>query len=110
MKQGIPSDVDKATEYMNTQERTANQLTQWLEDFKSKFGEYPESHKTIGEVESALKTYKEVVGKVKVPLDIKRARSARKEDGSILEYGLEWTVNRLVDAVGVPLFMYSLIA
>ena len=73
----------------------------WLEDFKSKFGQYDEAKPTIDEVEAALKLYKDTIGASKLKIDIEKARDARREHGSVLEYGLEWHLSRFVDDVGV---------
>jgi hypothetical protein len=73
-------------------------FVQWLEDFKSKFGEYTEAHPTIKEVEEVLKLYKELVGKVTVPISIEKARQARKPD-SIFEYGMTWHLERFLNKV-----------
>jgi hypothetical protein len=40
-------------------EKTSQLLTQWLEDFKSKFGHHELGRPTIDEVESALKLYED---------------------------------------------------
>lgn len=84
---------------MNEQQKVHGLLIQWLEDFKAKFGEYSEAKSTIEEVESTLKLYKDVVEKVKIPLDIQRARDARRSDGSVLEYGLEHHLSKFENSV-----------
>lgn len=74
-------------------------MIEWLEDFKAKLGEYEEAKSTIQEVEEALHLYKEVTDKVRIPWVIEKARDARKADGSVLEYGLTWHLERFVAAV-----------
>lgn len=68
-------------------------MVQWLEDFKTRFGEYEEAHTTILEVESALSLYKTTTDKIRVPLAVQKARDARKADGSVLEYGIQFTLD-----------------
>ena len=75
-------------------------LVEWLEDFKSKLGEYREATETIEECENTLATYREVVDSVRVPLMIQNARNARQKDGSCLVYGLEFHLNAMRSAVG----------
>lgn len=88
---------------MSTLEKSHGLFIQWLEDFKSRFGGYPEAQPTIKEVEDALKLYQDVVGKVKVPLNIKRAREARTAQGSVLEYGLVHTLEKFTNSVCLDL-------
>ena len=76
---------------------------EWLEDFKSKFGEYLESHETVEECEALLETYNNVVEAVRIPLMIQNARNARKADGSCLEYGIEYHLKNLNAAVCILL-------
>jgi hypothetical protein len=90
LKSGIPSDQAKADEYVDAQTKEYQLLLQWLEDFKSKFGDYDEAKATITQVEEALKLYKDVVLAAKLSLDIQRARAARRAQGSVLEYGLQY--------------------
>jgi hypothetical protein len=71
----------------------------WLEDFKSRYGEYEEATATINEVEDALRLYKDVVESAKVKLEIQRAIEAKKEQGSVLEYGLDFHLSRFVTDV-----------
>lgn len=74
-------------------------MIEWLEDFKAKLGEYKEAQPTIQEVEGALQSYKELTDKIRIPWAIEKAREARSKDGSVLEYGLTWHLERFVDAV-----------
>ena len=74
-------------------------LVEWLEDFKSKLGEYQEAQETIKECERALALYKQVVDAVKVPLMVQNARKARRADGCCLEYGLEYHLRNFKSAV-----------
>jgi hypothetical protein len=61
LNSGIPTDSRKVDEYLNKQSQTRDLLVQWLEDFKSKLGEYDLAKPTIDEVESALQLYKEKI-------------------------------------------------
>ena len=74
-------------------------MVQWLETFKSSFGEYQESQETIDECEKLLQTYRMVVDSIKIPLMIQQARNARQKDGSCLEYGLDYHLKALNDSV-----------
>lgn len=85
----------ESDEQMASMEKTHGLFIQWLEDFKSRLGHLPEAQPTIKEVEEALHLYQDVVGKVKIPLDIKRAVEAR----GVLEYGLTWTLEKFTNAV-----------
>ncbi len=42
-----------------------------------------------------MKLYQDVIGAAKVKLDVQRARDARKADGSVLEYGLDYHLEKL---------------
>ena len=79
-------------------------LVEWLEDFKSKLGEYNEASEIISECENTLDKYISVVEPLRVPLLIQNARNARQKDGSCLEYGLEYHLNKMNNALekGIP--------
>ena len=74
-------------------------LVQWLESFKSELEQYEEAKETIKECEEALYLFKSVVDPLRVPLLIQNARNARKADGSVLEYGLDYHMKGLNNAV-----------
>ena len=74
-------------------------LVEWLEDFKSKLGEYNEAQETIKECESALELYNKAVESVRIPLMVQNARNARQKDGSCLEYGLEYHLKNFIGPV-----------
>jgi hypothetical protein len=57
LNKGVPTDKRFVEEYLNNLSQTKELLIQWLEDFKSKFGQYELARPTIDEVESALKEY-----------------------------------------------------
>lgn len=102
MEKGLPGDPrfpDRDNEWIEARVKEKELLVQWLEDFKSKCGEYVESHETIQQCETALTQYSTVVDSVRVPLMIQNARNARRKDGSCLEYGLETHLNNLKAAV-----------
>jgi hypothetical protein len=50
-------------------------------------------------VEDALKLYKSVVGSARAKIDIAKAREARRAEGSVLEYGLEYHLNLFISRV-----------
>ena len=80
------------------------QLVAWLEGFKAQLGQYQHAAATIEECEAVLALYDSVVGAAKIPLEIQNARNARRADGSNLEYGLEYHLERFKSALqqGVP--------
>ena len=79
-------------------------MVQWLEGFKSSYNQYQEAWPVIDECELVLQQYKDVVGAVKIPLEIQNARKARKADGSVLEYGLEFHLKGLNGAVSICVY------
>ena len=84
-------------------------LVQWIEDFKSNYENYKEAKETIEEVEKVIELYKTTVEKIKIPLDIQNYRNARKEQGSILEYGFDYHVKQFNTLVSFSfLFFYLL--
>ena len=104
MEKGIPGDPrfpERDNEWIDEQSKRKELLVEWLEDFKSKLGEYDEAQETIKECESALELYKKVVDAVKIPLMVKNARNARRADGSCLEYGLEYHLKNFIGPVSL---------
>jgi hypothetical protein len=99
LKKGIPTDKSQVDKYITEMKTERNLFVQWLEDFRSKYGQYPEAEPTITEVEAALQLYKDVVEAVQVKLDIQKARDAKRAQGSVLEYGLEWHLERFINEV-----------
>ena len=75
--------------YMADMSRRSHLLVAWLEAFKARFMEMEEAQGTIHECEVVLQKYDAVVGRIKVPLDI---RSACKE---ALGYGLSTFLKKL---------------
>ena len=111
LEKGIPGDPrfpERDNEWIEARTKDKELLVEWLEDFKSKLGEYQEAQETIGECEKALDLYSSVVGSVRVPLLIQNARNARQKDGSCLEYGLEYHLKNFVGAVGLKLIIHKL--
>ena len=64
-------------------------LLQWLGDFKQKHSAEDASQATIKEVEELVNTYKQIVSKSMIIVNIKKAREATRADGSFLEFGLD---------------------
>ena len=96
---GDPRFPNRDNEWLEEQTKSKELLVQWLEDFKTKAGEYDEATSTIEECEKALSLFKKVVGKVKGTLLVQNARNARRADGSVLEYGVEYHLRGFVGAV-----------
>ena len=102
LEKGIPGDPrfpERDNEYIEERKKQKELLVEWLEDFKSKHGEYDEAKETIEECEKALELYSKVVEAVRVPLMIQNARNARQKDGSCLEYGLKYHLDHFNSAV-----------
>jgi hypothetical protein len=78
-----------------------------LEDFRARLGEYPEAQSTIQEVEKALRLYKAEIGSEMERVQLRKAIQARRADGSVLEYGLEYHLGILNSEVGSPLVYLS---
>ena len=90
---------------MNDLDKTYGLLIQWLEDFKSKFSDnLEEIRPTVTKVEAAIALYKQKISSAMVKVNIQRARDARSKDGSVLEYGLDWHLERFVSKLkaGIP--------
>jgi hypothetical protein len=44
---------------------------------------------------------------VQIPIAIQKARDARRADGSVLEYGLEWHLKRFISEVIIHVVMLT---
>ena len=77
-------------------EKENNAITQWIESFKSKYGEQEDAQDIIKQVEDALTLFQNVVGKGKAKVEIQRAIEAR---GTPLEYGIKWHLERFNNRV-----------
>jgi hypothetical protein len=97
VKRGLPLDNSKTEEYINKLSAEAALLTQWLEQFKSRFGEHEEAVATINSIESALRLFAKLVGGSKLAVELQRALN----DRSIFEFGIEWHLERFVKMVSV---------
>lgn len=104
MKNGIPSEPAQEDDYVEKQAKSQRLLVQWLEDFKSKFTYVDDAEPVIAKVEDALKLYKEVLGKTATTRAIQKARRARRADGSVLEYGLDYHLSKFIASIkrGLP--------
>ncbi len=90
---------------MEQQAKMNQLLNKWLDNFKGKFGQYPEAQSTIQQVVDALKLYHEKVVVESYKVDLARAI----EDRSVLEYGLDYHLPRFLEAVCI-LILTSLVA
>ena len=107
LEKGLPGDPrfpERDNEWIDERTKQKELLVEWLEDFKSKLGQYEEALETIEECEKALELYKKVVDSVRIPLMIQNARNARKNDGSCLEYGLEYHLRNFIGPVSSRVF------
>jgi hypothetical protein len=107
LDKGLPNDPrfpERDNEWMEAREKEQKLLVEWLEDFKSKFGQYAEAGSTATECTVALDKYREMVEKVKIPLEVKNARNAKRAEGSVLEFGLDHHLKGLSGALekGMP--------
>ena len=88
LDKGLPGDTrfpERDNEYIADATKRRELLDMFLSDFSARFSQYEEAAKTISECEAVLKKYDDVIGAVKVPLDIQNARNARTKEGSCLE-------------------------
>lgn len=95
------------TSFMPDMDKEAENLTLWLTQFKEQLGKYKEAQPTIDEVQAELDKYNKgylqfvkcltplAVGAARVGLEIKASIDAKRADGSPLEYGLEFHLNRV---------------
>eukprot|EP00012_Vannella_robusta_P010785 CAMPEP_0206204768 /NCGR_PEP_ID=MMETSP0166-20121206/13757_1 /ASSEMBLY_ACC=CAM_ASM_000260 /TAXON_ID=95228 /ORGANISM="Vannella robusta, Strain DIVA3 518/3/11/1/6" /LENGTH=93 /DNA_ID=CAMNT_0053624531 /DNA_START=1 /DNA_END=278 /DNA_ORIENTATION=+ len=63
LEKGVPGDPrfpDRDNEWIAERIKQKESLVQWLEDFKSKCGEYEEANETIQECENALALHRRV--------------------------------------------------
>jgi hypothetical protein len=97
----MPTAVKEAQEWAHELSRTQMLLVRWLKDFRAKFAYVDEAKDIFSRVEDSLKNFKFVFGKSVVPLAVQQARNARTEDGSILEYGLEFHLHRFTNVVSI---------
>jgi hypothetical protein len=61
LNKGVPTDKRFVDEYLDQLFKTKELLVQWLEDFRSKFGQYALGQPTIAEVTTALNLYEEKI-------------------------------------------------
>lgn len=100
---------DRVDAYLESMEKSYNLIVQWLEDFRSKYGDYEEAQPTISKIEEALALYKDTIGRSKVKIEVQRARDARRAQGSVLEYGLDYHLSKFVAAVTISTIIFCLI-
>ena len=65
IKGGIPNDPrfpDRRDQYLDELEKETNRITQWLEDFRSKYSSHDEAQSIITEVTQALQSYTNTIG------------------------------------------------
>jgi hypothetical protein len=67
-----------------------------------RYGEYEDAKPIVEDVQAALRQYRTSIGGAKAKVDVMRAVRARKADGSILEYGLDYHVKDFTDKVMLP--------
>ncbi len=85
LKDGIPTDKRFVDEYLSNRSKEYNLLSQWLDDFRSRFSDFEEAVPTILEVESALQVYKDTIWASVNKILVQKARDARKAEGAVLE-------------------------
>ena len=86
---------------MSEMEKENNRITQWLEDFKSKYGDHEDAKEIINEVETAMKSYVTNIVSAKAKIEIQKAVEARRAQGSVLEYGLKYHLDNFVRPVTI---------
>ncbi len=81
---GIPSDDRQVDAWTAKLEKHNSCLVQFLEDFKSKYGEHEDAQKPIKDIDEALLKYKVKVTPLIAKVKIAKALDARAKDGSPL--------------------------
>ncbi len=84
LDRGLPTDDREVDRYLERMAKHNSCLIQWLEDFKSKYGEHEDAQKPIKDTEDALRKYKEKIGPIMTKVNIAKAIDARAKDGSPL--------------------------
>jgi hypothetical protein len=84
VKSGIPKDDRFVDDYLKKMANHNSLLIQWLENFRSQFGEYPQAQPTITRVEDALQQYKQLVGGAMAKVNIDKAIKARKPESVLV--------------------------
>ena len=108
MKTGPPKDPrfpERDNEWLAKVTKAKELLVTWLEDFRSKFEIFPASEPIIVECEKHLVSFEEVVNPIRIPLSIQNARNARKADGSVLHYGLDFHLKGFTKEVYILLLI-----
>eukprot|EP01124_Arcella_intermedia_P033172 TRINITY_DN7876_c0_g2_i2.p1 TRINITY_DN7876_c0_g2~~TRINITY_DN7876_c0_g2_i2.p1 ORF type:complete len:2631 (-),score=708.58 TRINITY_DN7876_c0_g2_i2:12-7805(-) len=86
---------ERSNEWIKKVEAKVQLLLEWLENFKSRFLQYPEAFPIIRRCEKVLENAKSLLESIKIPQQIKNAKNARKQDGSVLQYGLDFHLERM---------------
>ncbi len=84
LDKGLPTDDREVDNYLARMAKHNSCLIQWLEDFKSKYGEYEEAQSAIKDSEDVLYKYKQKIGPIMIKVNIAKAIDARAKDGSPL--------------------------
>jgi hypothetical protein len=98
LNKGIPTEHRHVDDYVERQSKVYNLLVEWLEDFRSRFGQHDEAQPTIDEVNQGLALYQQVVLASKRKIDLQKAIEARAPN-SVLEYGLNFHLERFLSEV-----------
>ena len=105
LDKGLPGDPrfpERDYQWMDDLTKSKDKLLEWLESFKSQYNQYEQAWPTIEECELTLQKYNEIVQKVKIPIEIQKAKNAKAKDGSVLEYGLDYHLRNFGGAVSYP--------
>ena len=98
LQKGVPGDPrfpERDEQYLQANIKDYNLLLERIEDFKSEFGEYEEALPTLEEANSVFDLYQTVIGKIAIPIAVQNERNARRAQGSVLEYGLDYHIKQL---------------
>ena len=103
LEQGFPenSRPEEQTSFVEEQITAKDLLVEWLEDFRSKLGHYDEATPTIEECEAVLAKHRLVVDSVRGRMAVSSAREARHAQGSCLEYGLDYHLEKFTASVRI---------
>jgi hypothetical protein len=103
LDKGLPNDPrfpERDNQWLTERTKEHTLLVEWLENFRSQFGEYSEADATFQECSAVLEKYATKVEKIRKPLEIQNAVLAK----DILEYGLDHHLTNLRAALekGLP--------
>jgi hypothetical protein len=101
LNKGLPTDINEAKEWASDISKQQALLVRWNEDFRARFEYVEAAQPLIKRVQEALEKFRQVFGDRVVSLAIQQAVHARKEDGSVCEYGLKHELEKFTNMVTI---------